>query len=603
MDRRGELLEVIRSVRNRWRQRLALRGAVVVVAGTLLALFLSASSLQALRFSPAAIITFRFVAIGVFAALVWQFLARALRRQVTDGQVALYLEEHDPSLEAAILSAIEATSDSTIARDHSPHLVEKLVDQAIAQCRSLEHGHAVDRQAVKRHVVTLGGGRRRGAAARRPRPGVPAAGPVGAARRHARRREVEPVQHRGPARQREGAARIRPGRERAAHRVHVEGRDADDADVGRRGVRARSRSSPAATRRCSRACCSTSTRAPSTSSRRTASTRRPSRCPCSTCRRSASSSSSTTSPPTPGLPPQKVELGGDVAALRGTEVRMKVTPTMASPDGKILVNESGNDALTKQADGTLTGKFTVKDEGFYKIELTGPHGEQVDASPKYTIDVLNDQPPVVSFTKPGRDSSASPVEEVFVEAKANDDFGVKQLQMFYSVNGGAEKTVKLFGGRQAPAGGHGGPHDLPRGARREARRLRVLLREGHRQQRRRGREDDDERHLLREHPAVPQGLQAGAVAGRRRGRRRRRRRRAAVGAAARRSSRRRSTPSATSRSCRPRNTARTSCSSTSRRRSCARRWTSWSASSRRASASSIRASRPLPRRCRRRRPR
>ena len=58
-------------------------------------------------------------------------------------------------------------------------------------------------------------------------------------------------------------------------------------------------------------------------------------------------------------------------------------------------------------------------------QFTGPHGEQVDASPKYTIDVLKDQPPVVSFTKPGRDNSASPVEEVFVEAKANDDFGVK----------------------------------------------------------------------------------------------------------------------------------------------------------------------------------
>ena len=57
MDRRAELLEVIRSVRNRWRQRLMVRGAVLVVAGTLLALFLSASSLQALRFSPGAIIS------------------------------------------------------------------------------------------------------------------------------------------------------------------------------------------------------------------------------------------------------------------------------------------------------------------------------------------------------------------------------------------------------------------------------------------------------------------------------------------------------------------------------------------------------------------
>ena len=33
--------------------------------------------------------------------------------------------------------------------------------------------------------------------------------------------------------------------------------------------------------------------------------------------------------------------------------------------------------------------------------------------------------------------------------KADDDFGVKQLQMFYSVNGGAEKTVNLFGGAKA----------------------------------------------------------------------------------------------------------------------------------------------------------
>src|SRR4029077_4058193 len=146
-----------------------------------------------------------------------------------------------------------------------------------------------------------------------------------------------------------------------------------------------------------------------------------------------------------GLPVQKIDVGGDVAALRRTEVWMRITATMSSPGGKIVVNEAGNDGLTAESDGTLTGKFVVKDEGFYKIELTGPRGEQVNASPKYTIDVLKDQPPVVAFTKPGRDNSASPVEEVFVEAKANDDFGIKDLKLFYAVNGGAEKTVQLFG--------------------------------------------------------------------------------------------------------------------------------------------------------------
>jgi hypothetical protein len=35
---------------------------------------------------------------------------------------------------------------------------------------------------------------------------------------------------------------------------------------------------------------------------------------------------------------------------------------------------------------------------------------------------------------------------VFLEAKAEDDYGVKTLDLVYSINGGAEKTVKLFDG-------------------------------------------------------------------------------------------------------------------------------------------------------------
>src|SRR5207247_821688 len=79
-------------------------------------------------------------------------------------------------------------------------------------------------------------------------------------------------------------------------------------------------------------------------------------------------------------------------------------------------------------------------------ELTGPHGEKVEASPQYTIDVIDDQPPSVHFTKPGRAAQASPVEDLFLEARADDDYGVKLLQLFYSVNGSAPKTINLFGG-------------------------------------------------------------------------------------------------------------------------------------------------------------
>ena len=40
-----------------------------------------------------------------------------------------------------------------------------------------------------------------------------------------------------------------------------------------------------------------------------------------------------------GLQPRKVDGGGDVAAIRGTDVLLTVTPTMKAPSGRILLND------------------------------------------------------------------------------------------------------------------------------------------------------------------------------------------------------------------------------------------------------------------------
>src|SRR4051812_37314960 len=148
-DSRALLLDVIHRVRNRWRLRLALRGAVIVLAGTAMALLLSARGLEALRFSSYSIIAFRIAAIAVFGALVAYGLVLPMRRRVSETQVAMYLEECDPSLEAAILSAVEASGSSNPA--HSPKLVEQLVEQAIEQCRAIDHGRTIERAGVRRH--------------------------------------------------------------------------------------------------------------------------------------------------------------------------------------------------------------------------------------------------------------------------------------------------------------------------------------------------------------------------------------------------------------------------------------------------------------------
>src|SRR3954467_1774340 len=443
MDPRTELVDVIRRVRNRWRGRLALRGAVVVVAGTVLALLLSASGLESFRFSAPAIISFRIVTVAVFVGLLFYGLVWPLRRRVTDAQVAMYLEECDPRLEAAIISAVEATADGG-SPAHSPRLVEKLVEQAMDQCRTLDDGRAIERPRVRRAAATLAA--------------IAAAAAL--------------IVAFGPAYLRHGLSALlvisRSAEASSPYSIVVTPGDTKVPRGADQSIKARLVGFSAADVNVMM---------------RTAPNGAFDRVPLiagatagtfegmlfhlekateyyveSNGVQSGKFTLSVVDLPTvaqldveyrfpayTGLAPRKVE-GGDLAAIRGTEVFLHVVPSMTSPDGRIVLSEGAAAPLVRQGDGSLIGSFKITQQGFYRIELTGPHGEKVEASPQYTIDVIDDQPPSVHFTKPGRDSQASPVEELFLEARADDDYGVKSLQLFYSVNGGAAKMVPLFGG-------------------------------------------------------------------------------------------------------------------------------------------------------------
>src|SRR5512134_4168045 len=119
-----ELISVIRQVRTRWRMKLALRGAVGVAGLGALVLLAGAFGLEAARFSAGAIVTFRIVTVAAFLGLAAFLLVRPLLRRVNDEQVALYLEEHEPSLQAEIVSAVEASRQPGA----SSTLVKRLIE-------------------------------------------------------------------------------------------------------------------------------------------------------------------------------------------------------------------------------------------------------------------------------------------------------------------------------------------------------------------------------------------------------------------------------------------------------------------------------------------
>ena len=163
---RETLLNTIRGVRTRWRWKVVLRSLTVLVGAGVGTILVAAYGLEQFRFSPAAIVTARIVTYLVLAGLGWFFFVRPLARRVSDQQVALYLEEHEPSLHELLLSAVEAGST---VRDpektgESAAMLERLVESAIEKCQETDLGRGLERRSL------LALGRRDGGiAVRRPR--------------------------------------------------------------------------------------------------------------------------------------------------------------------------------------------------------------------------------------------------------------------------------------------------------------------------------------------------------------------------------------------------------------------------------------------------
>src|SRR5258706_10509260 len=153
-----DLLGIIRYVRARWRAKLAVKGAVRVFVASVVVFFALAYTMQWSRFPPESILFSRLALAAAIVITTYFFLLKPLRRRVTDDQVALYLEEKEPSLGTMLVSAVESSREGR--HWESTALVDKLVQQAIEKCceadtaRRAEHGPLRANGAIFAGVVT-----------------------------------------------------------------------------------------------------------------------------------------------------------------------------------------------------------------------------------------------------------------------------------------------------------------------------------------------------------------------------------------------------------------------------------------------------------------
>src|SRR5215471_14540049 len=145
-----------------------------------------------------------------------------------------------------------------------------------------------------------------------------------------------------------------------------------------------------------------------------------------------------------GLAVKKEENATDIAALKGTQVEVTVTGSQALSGGRVVFADGKSVPLEPTGEKTVMGRVTVDKTTTFRIELTNKDRKSYLGPEEFSMEALDDQKPIVEFTKPGRDTKATKVEEVFTELRAEDDFGVSQLELHFSVNGGADQTVNLF---------------------------------------------------------------------------------------------------------------------------------------------------------------
>src|ERR671914_610772 len=157
-DRSAQLNEAIRTVRNRWRFAVALRGLVVVIGAGVLVFSAVALVMGAPRYAPSAVIAARVLVWTAVVALAARFLAIPLTRRIPDDRVALYMEEREPSLDAAVVTAVQLGQSGRTATPaaHSSALGKRLVETAAERVRRLDDGRRIERTRLTREGALLG---------------------------------------------------------------------------------------------------------------------------------------------------------------------------------------------------------------------------------------------------------------------------------------------------------------------------------------------------------------------------------------------------------------------------------------------------------------
>jgi hypothetical protein len=153
-------------------------------------------------------------------------------------------------------------------------------------------------------------------------------------------------------------------------------------------------------------------------------------------------------------PPRDEADGGDIYAPAGTKVRLRVHTDKPISTGSLALDGSRSAPLQRISDRLLEAELVLARDDSYRVGLTDHDGLRSSDDTEYFIRVMADRPPDVRIVRPGGDQQITPLEEVAIEARAEDDHGISRFELVYAVAGREPKVVPF------PAANGAGPTRL-----------------------------------------------------------------------------------------------------------------------------------------------
>ena len=151
-----------------------------------------------------------------------------------------------------------------------------------------------------------------------------------------------------------------------------------------------------------------------------------------------------------GLKNKTVKDNGDVIAPEGTRIRLHAI--FNKPVEKSAVHFGDGTTMDLSVNGTKAGgSFIVTKDVTFSIKAIDAKQMKNENPYEYFVRSIPDVPPAVTLIRPGGDRRVMSLEEVSIEAVAEDDYGLAGFGLNYRVAGGENRKIDFLTAHKDPS--------------------------------------------------------------------------------------------------------------------------------------------------------